>query len=98
MQTIFIKEGFYEHYISAEDRTVPPVYIHIDQEVQIPEGDKLTRTEEPKGFFASKEESKRRLDICKTCPMKKLNICTACGCIIPMKVKLNIADCPQDKW
>lgn len=98
MQKIFIKEGFWEHYIAAEDRTVPAVYVHEDQEVQIADGDKLIRAPEPKGFFASKEESKRRLDICKACPKKKLNICTGCGCFIPMKVKVNISDCPDGKW
>jgi hypothetical protein len=42
----------------------------------------------------------RRMTICNACP-HLLNItkqCKKCGCIMPLKTKLNLAECPIQKW
>lgn len=41
-----------------------------------------------------------RLDICKKCEAfdPQLNICTVCACYMPIKVKLEKAECPMEKW
>ncbi len=50
--------------------------------------------------FADSTIAKDRYSICKQCEVrnKRLNICTICGCIIPLKVKLNKSNCPMDLW
>ena len=46
------------------------------------------------------KESERRYEICKSCPSfnKKFKLCKECGCFMPLKTKLTIADCPLGKW
>lgn len=50
--------------------------------------------------FISKEESKKRLDICKKCEHYKslTKICGLCYCLVTVKVKFDIAFCPDKKW
>lgn len=51
-------------------------------------------------MFVSSEVSKQRYSICKGCDKfnKWLQQCKSCGCIIPAKVKLSYASCPEGKW
>ena len=50
-------------------------------------------------ILATREEYNRRISICSKCDQKNgMNICTACGCIIPLKAKLEFAGCPLKKW
>ena len=66
-------------------------------------GDALAKISQT--FLVNEELRESRLKICETCPlsvMKKfsveLNICSSCGCVIPHKVKLKHASCPENKW
>lgn len=47
-----------------------------------------------------KDESKieNRKNTCETCSSYKLNICTECGCVMPLKWKFEYAECPLKKW
>jgi hypothetical protein len=44
--------------------------------------------------------SDERLDICKACPfyLKATTQCKKCGCVMPLKVRLETAVCPEGKW
>lgn len=46
------------------------------------------------------EQSNRRLDICKKCEYFRelTKICKLCHCIIPLKVKFDLAECPDKRW
>jgi len=50
--------------------------------------------------WASKEESEKRFDICKSCPklIKLTKQCKECGCFMAAKTKLEAATCPIGKW
>lgn len=50
--------------------------------------------------FATKKIAKDRLSICNNCEMRNhtLKICTICGCVISLKVKLKESSCPMDLW
>ena len=41
-----------------------------------------------------------RLSICKECPfyLKPTSQCSKCGCVMPLKTKLEAAACPEGKW
>ena len=41
-----------------------------------------------------------RRDICKFCVVRNttINVCTACGCFIPAKIRLQDSTCPMDLW
>lgn len=41
-----------------------------------------------------------RMDICKECVFfsKTLKICKKCGCLLPLKTKLQRERCPIRKW
>lgn len=42
---------------------------------------------------------KQRLDVCRSCDkFTKLDRCSICGCIMPIKVALPHASCPEGKW
>ena len=49
---------------------------------------------------ASKEEQKRRFEICKACDRfdKKQERCRECGCFMVVKVLLEVWHCPLKKW
>ena len=50
-------------------------------------------------YFESKEESERRMEICKQCPhLTKRNRCKKCGCFMKIKTKLKRVNCPIYKW
>ena len=54
-----------------------------------------------KGFdVASKEEHKRRLDICKSCPLYENLRCkhADCGCFVNAKAWVSTESCPIGKW
>lgn len=44
------------------------------------------------------EEIQVRLDICNSCPFKKDEICTKCGCMISVKTSIDYESCPEGKW
>lgn len=47
---------------------------------------------------ASNEEVEQRLSVCHTCPYRKENRCTECGCFIALKAGLKAEKCPKGKW
>jgi hypothetical protein len=49
---------------------------------------------------SSDELAHSRLDICKVCPelFSATNQCKKCGCFMNLKVKLQDATCPMNKW
>ena len=59
-----------------------------------------TTTQLIKGGSVTAEQEYQRMRICKSCelfdvPSKK---CWACGCYMPMKAKVKLAQCPKGKW
>lgn len=44
--------------------------------------------------------AKNRLSICESCEyfIKLTHQCNQCGCIMPLKVKLENATCPKNFW
>lgn len=48
--------------------------------------------------FAKKDVVNHRLSICNPCEVKSRGICTACGCVVALKVRLNNSDCPMGLW
>jgi hypothetical protein len=46
----------------------------------------------------SEEDKASRIDICNSCPFKKDDICTKCGCIIAVKTSFEYESCPEGKW
>lgn len=42
----------------------------------------------------------QRYSICKACPelINATKQCKKCGCLMPLKVKLENAECPLKKW
>lgn len=42
-----------------------------------------------------KDERRR---ICHSCPFRKENRCTQCGCFIKTKIALLSSECPINKW
>ena len=54
-----------------------------------------------KGFeVSSKEESERRLNICKSCPLYENLRCkhADCGCFVNAKARVATESCPVGKW
>jgi hypothetical protein len=59
-------------------------------------------------LYVSKEEFKRRLKLCNTCPerlkssnnnpLNKFSRCPLCGCFIRLKAKLETEGCPLGDW
>jgi hypothetical protein len=48
--------------------------------------------------IADKETANARLAVCVSCEVNVLKICTACNCVIPIKVQLQKASCPLELW
>ena len=48
----------------------------------------------------NEERQQRRLAICEACEHKIqiTNMCGKCGCFLPWKTKLAVANCPELKW
>jgi hypothetical protein len=43
--------------------------------------------------------SEERLAICKACEEFTLKlVCAVCKCVMPIKVKIESAECPKGKW
>ena len=51
-----------------------------------------------KGVFASDGLRSDREMLCGSCPHNKVGICTKCGCILKIKVRLWSSECPIGKW
>lgn len=53
-----------------------------------------------RGDIVDKSISEQRYNTCLNCPAKHptRKICTACGCYLPVKVKLKNSQCPMDMW
>jgi hypothetical protein len=54
-------------------------------------------------MFVTTEKYNERLEICKECEhrVEIINIterCIICGCIIPIKAKIEVFKCPLNKW
>lgn len=49
---------------------------------------------------STEEIAKDRISICESCTdfIKLTHQCKLCGCIMPMKVKLENAICPKNLW
>ena len=49
---------------------------------------------------ASEEKANNRLKICEECDslLRLTKQCKECGCVMPLKVKLEKATCPIGKW
>jgi hypothetical protein len=49
---------------------------------------------------ASEEKAKSRYDVCLECDrlITATKQCKECGCVMPLKVKLERATCPIGKW
>lgn len=54
----------------------------------------------PNTEYISKEESEKRLNICKGCEFlfTPTNQCKKCGCFMNIKTKMFHASCPIGKW
>ena len=50
--------------------------------------------------YASDEQAKARMDICRQCPhmQQVMRVCQSCGCFLPAKVKFAMSSCPNEKW
>ena len=50
-------------------------------------------------MFSSKEQAKKRYEICKSCEdFSPIKTCKKCGCFMPAKVRIANASCPVRKW
>lgn len=49
--------------------------------------------------ITNKNKREERINICKGCEdFTKLQFCKSCGCYMPVKVYLETATCPKEKW
>lgn len=48
--------------------------------------------------FAEKDVVRSRSATCGACEVKSRGICTACGCIVMLKVRLKDSECPMMLW
>lgn len=54
---------------------------------------------DPDRHVSSNEIAEQRLKICESCEFYKITKqCSKCGCIMPIKVQLALAECPVGKW
>jgi hypothetical protein len=52
-------------------------------------------------FFVQKEESDKRLEVCKKCEHYKdtpVKYCEECGCVLKLKIHMKGVKCPIQKW
>ena len=47
---------------------------------------------------AGKEVFEKRIAVCNTCPWRKDEKCSKCGCFIDIKAKWGTSTCPDDRW
>lgn len=50
--------------------------------------------------YTQQEIGEKRYSICSECPelISATKQCKQCGCFMPLKVKLEAAKCPLNKW
>lgn len=50
--------------------------------------------------FVDESVSTQRMAICDECEVqnKTIKVCTACGCVLPIKVRLKESTCPMELW
>lgn len=50
--------------------------------------------------IASDSVIKSRREMCDACEVRNslLDMCTACGCFIPTKIRLTKSECPMELW
>jgi len=42
---------------------------------------------------------KKRMELCRSCDnLTMLNLCSLCGCFMPIKTRIRKAACPASKW
>jgi hypothetical protein len=53
-----------------------------------------------KTVYVSKDVYESRIEICRLCPklISGINVCSECGCLMPIKAKMEHAHCPIRKW
>ena len=51
-----------------------------------------------RNIIHDEEVLKMRWDICSSCEFLKDDRCTSCGCMMRIKYKMKIAECPEGKW
>jgi hypothetical protein len=53
-------------------------------------------------MIVDKELADKRMAICDSCEHLKevltVKTCSLCGCVMKIKIELNIAACPKGKW
>lgn len=52
----------------------------------------------PSKYSKDEQQMIDRWRICKSCPDLHSGICSHCGCIMKLKVKLSDSSCPIGKW
>lgn len=70
----------------------------MTEEVEYINGIKFIKVSGLNPNHLSEEDRQARLNICNSCPFKKDDICTKCGCMIFMKTSFENQLCPEDKW
>lgn len=48
--------------------------------------------------MASREEIKKRAEICLSCDQMEDERCKQCGCFLKFKIPLGTSECPMKKW
>lgn len=50
--------------------------------------------------FATRDTARHRRNICSVCIVRdaRINTCTACGCWLPAKTRLEKSECPLELW
>ena len=53
-----------------------------------------------KNLLANEKTTEQRLGICNRCEhyVHMIKLCKKCGCIMPLKTKIQSANCPLKKW
>jgi hypothetical protein len=52
-----------------------------------------------KKLLCNSQSYQKRIDSCNKCPHKtKLNTCSLCGCVLPLKARFMFSDCPDKRW
>lgn len=50
-------------------------------------------------MFATKEKAEERMKLCAQCDkFNSIGLCTECGCVMVVKVKIDTSSCPLGKW
>jgi hypothetical protein len=49
--------------------------------------------------LSTPEQVRVRRNVCSVCEARSaLNVCTACGCFLPAKIRVEKSECPMDLW